>query len=619
MLVDVPVRPIDSNVNNGQDFSFRLDNESSIIFDILRNRMYKNPVRAVCREISMNARDANKEVGNGHIPIDIIMPGEFMTIKDCGPGISPQRMREIYCVYGKSTKRGDNDQHGGYGIGSKTPFAVTDQFTVETVVDEIKYVYAAYIDETNIGNIKLISEDLTDEPNGTSVKVPVSSLNKEAFRKYLVECTRFWDVQPRFLGEYFVDELPKPTIKADKWELYLSGTTDINVLYDGTPYQDTQSGIPKGVVLKFGVGEIDITSTREELHYSEKTQQALRDAFGVYKEQVAEYIREQLESVEHFHDVISVIHSVPGYADNPREWEWRGHRFTYPFDCGNEIQVYEKGRARLASWYTRTFSHKLFPEQVILLDKDEVTSYDKQKIRSRFEDCPVGTKKLYLIKPGILPAGNYATLSSLKVKRAPNNGGGQTKYPGYIRGYVNRRTRSDRYAINSTVRVAYTTDEWDNLANTSMLPIIVLKIAKRNVKLIENQPNWIALDAYLQENLYGRLNGERVQQVLDVIESQDEYSQFKFLAKHNPDFEYLGRTKMFGYDIAELRPFVMYEAKLRELTSTTPDLYIKYPMLEFVSYLAHNDKDNQQKVIDYVNLVNPVSGIAAGASSNASV
>ena len=41
------------------------------IFKILRNSMYANPVKAICREIASNARDAHREIGTPEKPFVI--------------------------------------------------------------------------------------------------------------------------------------------------------------------------------------------------------------------------------------------------------------------------------------------------------------------------------------------------------------------------------------------------------------------------------------------------------------------------------------------------------------------------------------------------------------------
>ena len=87
--------------------------DPSIIFDVLRSKLYSNPILAICREISCNARDAHREMGKSDLPIQIYLPNNlepYYKIKDWGPGLSPDRINSIYTKYGSSTKREDNLQ-----------------------------------------------------------------------------------------------------------------------------------------------------------------------------------------------------------------------------------------------------------------------------------------------------------------------------------------------------------------------------------------------------------------------------------------------------------------------------------------------------------------------------
>src|SRR3990167_11091337 len=96
--------------------------DMGIVFDILRNKLYSNKILAICREISCNARDAHREIGTPNRPIEITIPtnqDKNFRVKDYGVGISPERMNNIFIKYAASTKRNDNSQTGGFGIGAK--------------------------------------------------------------------------------------------------------------------------------------------------------------------------------------------------------------------------------------------------------------------------------------------------------------------------------------------------------------------------------------------------------------------------------------------------------------------------------------------------------------------
>ena len=79
-----------------------------VILQILRSKMYSNPIRTICQEVMSNARDAHYEVGTPKKPIEVTLPNALapsFVVKDYGPGITPDRMSNVFVKYGCSTKR----------------------------------------------------------------------------------------------------------------------------------------------------------------------------------------------------------------------------------------------------------------------------------------------------------------------------------------------------------------------------------------------------------------------------------------------------------------------------------------------------------------------------------
>lgn len=83
-------------------------NAPHIVIDLLRSKLCKDPMKAMCREVMANARDSHREAGLPDLPIEVTLPTALsrqIEIKDMGMGISPRRMGEIFLNYGASTKR----------------------------------------------------------------------------------------------------------------------------------------------------------------------------------------------------------------------------------------------------------------------------------------------------------------------------------------------------------------------------------------------------------------------------------------------------------------------------------------------------------------------------------
>ena len=115
----------DQVVGASEEMEFSIESNNSVIFDILRDKMYKNKIGSICREVLSNCRDANREAGSTrNIEVTMIQPNQFVSVghqsvsfRDYGSGITPERMYDVYLKYGASTKRDGNDQTGGLRIG----------------------------------------------------------------------------------------------------------------------------------------------------------------------------------------------------------------------------------------------------------------------------------------------------------------------------------------------------------------------------------------------------------------------------------------------------------------------------------------------------------------------
>jgi hypothetical protein len=265
------------------------------IFDILRSKLYSNKVAAVVREYSTNAADANVENGFRDRPIVITAPTKMspeFKVRDFGKGLSEDEIRNVYCMYGKSTKRNSNDYTGQLGLGSKSGFAYGDAFTIISYTDGIKSTYTAYIDESRLGSVAKLTESSTTEENGVEIVIPVKINDIGAFENAIRVCVKHFKVKPNVLNVH------QMTFQSDKdlvasgsdWRVYDGSETKatavmgnigypINVesLFGENIYRWDEKYAPYNtpIVIEFAIGDLSIAANREELEYNEETKKAI--------------------------------------------------------------------------------------------------------------------------------------------------------------------------------------------------------------------------------------------------------------------------------------------------------------------------------------------------------
>ena len=268
--------------------------DTGMIFDILRNKMYSNPILAICREISCNARDAHREVGKAEVPIHIHLPNsleKYYKIRDFGPGISPDRMANIFIKYTASTKRDDNIQTGGFGLGAKTPFSYSDTFTILTNHDGIRYQYSCNIDETRVGKLMLLSQTSTDDQNGTEIQIPVQPKNFTEFVNYTEQACRYWDIKPIIKGGDIDWKTDPKILEGKNWAITSSKDWQRNakIIIDGVEYPLELDSLKKytdsklidvtrgNFIMYFDIGELSLSASRENIYIDDRTKKILKD------------------------------------------------------------------------------------------------------------------------------------------------------------------------------------------------------------------------------------------------------------------------------------------------------------------------------------------------------
>lgn len=177
---------------------------SAHAFSILASGLYTDKIAAVLREVGCNARDAHVAAGKPDLPIEVKLPTVLDSqfhIKDWGVGLDKEEVMGMYLTFFESTKSESDDFVGAFGLGSKSPFAYTDSFTVTAAKGGTKRVFTVFR-EAGVPQCVFLHEEPapTDWQNGLQVSFPVKPTDVANFAARAARVYEFWDVKPVFRG-----------------------------------------------------------------------------------------------------------------------------------------------------------------------------------------------------------------------------------------------------------------------------------------------------------------------------------------------------------------------------------------------------------------------------------
>jgi hypothetical protein len=328
--------------NVGEIGEFRIRN-SAKAFNILSSGLYANKIKAIVRELSCNAIDSHTAAGSTQ-PFEVHLPTTlepWFSIRDFGTGLSHDQVTKIYTTYFESTKTESNDFIGALGLGSKSPFSYTDNFTVTAIQNGRKGIYSAFINDVGVPSIALMGEDQVTEPNGVEVKFSVN--DRYDFSKFTDEARsvyRWFPVLPTITGNTIAIERVEyetkniiPGVHSRKYDGYGRNSSSIavmgNIAYpiDVPQAEQALEGLHKllkcGLVMEFGIGELDFQASREGLSYIPLTIDSIRKKLVAVNSALTKVLATEADAVEGEWERSKFLY------DKKRQDLWQGAVFDY--------------------------------------------------------------------------------------------------------------------------------------------------------------------------------------------------------------------------------------------------------------------------------------------------
>jgi hypothetical protein len=316
ILNNAPVNEaIVSNV--GEIGEFRIRN-SAKAFSILSSGLYANKIRAIIRELSCNAVDSHTAAGRADTPFDVHLPNTLephFSIRDYGTGLSHDQVKNIYTTYFESTKTDSNAFIGALGLGSKSPFSYTDNFTVTAIRDGRKGIYTAFINEQGVPSIALMMEEATDEPAGVEVKFGVNDrYDFDKFRHEACIVYKHFSLRPVVTGssnfqftnaEYESRDII-PGVHAMKGSSKSAAIMG-NIAYPielpaGSDVGGLNNLLTCSLEMHFAIGELDFQASREGLSYIPSTVEAIKRKLTELNAALSVVIAKEADAIENLWD-----------------------------------------------------------------------------------------------------------------------------------------------------------------------------------------------------------------------------------------------------------------------------------------------------------------------------
>jgi len=259
------------------------------LYNILSG-LYKNIYSSIIREYCSNAWDSMKMAGKEDDPILVDIQWDYLTksgnviISDTGLGMSPQIMESIYFNYLDSTKEETNEVIGCFGLGSKSALAYHHTFFINTIFEGIEYKYMFSKQSNGIPAGELLSEAPTDKCNGTTITIPIKTESDASY---------FHNAAKEQLL-YFPNVVVKSHLHFDNdYKLYehdlfyfntkiTSITSKMHLVVGSAYYKIDYSElginpIDIPIAIKFNIGELMPTPSREDIIYSKHSIALIKD------------------------------------------------------------------------------------------------------------------------------------------------------------------------------------------------------------------------------------------------------------------------------------------------------------------------------------------------------
>ncbi len=358
-----------TNINNSKEFG--ISSNSSKLFAMLSTSLYSNKERAVLYEIGANCVDAHALNGNQDRPFELSIPTRLdsnIRFRDFGPGLDESSVYSLLTTYGESTKADSNDFIGAYGIGSKSPAAVTSTWNVISTHQGVEKEYMVFIDGRGVPSLTKIREQESDNDSGIEVIIPVNPNNAHEWTSEIPNVFKHYKVKPIIKnGNINFPVSPEPKISGNGWKFIRQSqsyynsinltfiTTQRAYIADKQTLRNAFSDEPFAKMLEFNmeidfpVGSIETSLSREQMQYTRYTMGNIKARLTEVYDEFKQIVDAKLESATTKLEYCTLAFSVASEI-------WGNHVSNIlPYIEGNKFGVVNENQLRQYTIKAKSF------------------------------------------------------------------------------------------------------------------------------------------------------------------------------------------------------------------------------------------------------------------------
>jgi len=320
-------------------------------FRILFNNIYSDKVTAIIRELGTNAFDSHVAAGKPDYPFKVHLPNSlepYFAVIDEGVGMSDDFVRTQYNRFFLSDKQHTNDQTGCMGLGSKSPFAYTDSYTVISRYNGVETTYNPIITDKAVPSVVKLHSVPTDKCNGVEVRFSVKTGDFYEFQNKAKEVLSWFKTQPEVVGaanfklnqRTYLRQTDRYGVAKDR--NYQSHVVMGNVAYriDANDFRASKSELTDlerqvldwGADLFVSIGTVQVTPSRETLSYDPQTAATIKQHLSEVIKDIEVEVEKQIAQAPTLWQARRALHdakfSILGRIRELDAIKWRGQDLT---------------------------------------------------------------------------------------------------------------------------------------------------------------------------------------------------------------------------------------------------------------------------------------------------